>query len=47
MSGRHPSKNLELSPSDSTHLKYTFKHRLIWNDNFAVLKIFWYLIGDI
>jgi hypothetical protein len=24
MSGRHPSKNLELSPSDSTHLKYAF-----------------------
>jgi len=36
MNGRHPSKNLELSPS-GIMLKF---HRLMWNDHLAVLEIF-------
>jgi hypothetical protein len=48
MSGRHPSKNLELSPSDIMCLKYASINRCrLWNDHLAVLKIFSNLIGDI
>jgi hypothetical protein len=49
MKGRHPSKNLELSPSDIMRFKYTLinRCRLMWNDHLAVLKIFSDLIGDI
>jgi hypothetical protein len=40
MSGRHPSKNLELSPSDIMRFKYASinRCRLMWNDHLAVLK---------
>jgi hypothetical protein len=49
MSGRHPSKNLELSPSDIMRFKYALinRCRLKLNDHLAVLKIFSDLIGDI
>jgi hypothetical protein len=49
MSGRHRSKNLELSPSDIMRFKYASINRcsLMWNDHLAVLKIFSDLIGDI
>jgi hypothetical protein len=49
MSGRNPSKNLELSPSDIMRFKYALinRCRLMWNDNLAPLKIFSDLIGDI
>jgi hypothetical protein len=42
MIGRHPSKNLELSPSDTMRFKYALidRCRLMWNDHLAVLKIF-------
>jgi hypothetical protein len=49
MSGIHPSKNLELSPSDIMRFKYALinRCRLMWNDHLVVLKIFSDLIGDI
>jgi hypothetical protein len=49
MSGRHPSKNLELSPSNIMPFKYALINRrsLMWNDHLTVLKIFSDLIGDI
>jgi hypothetical protein len=49
MSGRHPSKNLELSPSDIMRFKHALINpcRLMWNDHLAVLKIFSDPIGDI
>jgi hypothetical protein len=49
MSGRRPSKNLELSTSDIMRFKYALinRYRLMWNDHLAVLKIFSDLIGDI
>jgi hypothetical protein len=49
MSGRNPSKNLELSPSDIMRFKYASinRCRLMWNDHLAVLQIFSDLIGDI
>jgi hypothetical protein len=49
MSGIHPSKNLELSPSNIMRFKYALVNRfkLMWNDHLAVLKIFSDSIGDI
>jgi len=46
MSGRHPSKNLELSPILCVTNMLQL-HRLKWNDHLAVLKIFWNVTGDI
>jgi len=40
MNVRHPSKNLELSPSDIMRFKYAPLHQLMWNDHLAVLEIF-------
>jgi hypothetical protein len=49
ISGRHHSKNLELSPSDIMRFKYASinRCRLMWNDHLAVLKIYSDLIGGI
>jgi hypothetical protein len=37
MSGRHPSKTLELSPSEIMRFKYALINlcRLMWNDHYA------------
>jgi hypothetical protein len=49
MSGRHSSKNLELSSSDIMRVKYALinRCRLMWNDHLAILKIFSDIIGEI